>query len=157
IDIRTLRVQHSKIAYEEQAPKSGMNGTVFFSDINGTLTNVTNLREKLAADNVMRLTADAKLMGSTSLHTQWDLVLNAPDARFKVTGKVVPFPITILNPAFEPLSMSSIRSGIADKLEFEINGNHDGSRGAVLLDYHDLKIDVLRKNKEDSLEKKGLV
>jgi hypothetical protein len=157
IDIRTVHIKNSRIAYEEKAPKSGLNGTVFFTDLNSTVTNITNTAEKLAKDNVMKITATTNVMGSMALHSEWSLPLNVTDGRFRVTGGLAPFPITVLNPAFEPLSMSTIRSGFAEQLDFEINGNHEGSTGTELFNYRDLKIDILKKNDEDSLEKKGFI
>ncbi|MES2328869.1 MAG: hypothetical protein V4539_04650 [Bacteroidota bacterium] len=155
IDIRTINIRDSKITYEEQAPKSGMNGTVFFTAVNGRLTNITNIPSQLAKDNAMKLEAAARVMDLALLKTNWQMLLNAADANFKVTGNVSPFPASILSRPFEALNMMSIRSGFTDKLDFEINGNHTGSTGTVLLNYHDLKVDVLKKNNEDSLTKKG--
>lgn len=157
IDIRGVSIRDSKISYEEQAPKSGLNGVVFFTAVNGRLTNITNVPSQLAKDNTMKLEARANVMGVAPLQTNWLMLLNSPDANFKVTGSVAPFPISILSPPFETLGMTSIRSGFADKLNFEINGQRMSSSGNVLLNYHDLKIDLLKKNKEDSLEKKGLL
>lgn len=157
VDIRTIAIHHSKIAYEEQAPKSGMNGTVFFTDVNGVATNITNIQERLAQDNALKIEATARLMGSPLLQSHWNMLLNDPEANFTVTGNVAPFPLPLLSPAFEPLSMATIKSGYAEKMDFEIRGNHEGSTGNVLLNYRDLKVDLLRKNKEDSLEKKGFL
>ncbi|MES2372879.1 MAG: hypothetical protein V4557_09885 [Bacteroidota bacterium] len=157
IDIRAIAIRDSKISYEEHAPKSGRNGTVFFTGVDGRLTNITNMASQLEKDNTMKLEAVANVMGVAPMRTNWDMLLNSPDVNFKVTGSVSPFPISILNPPFEALSMTSMRSGFADKLSFEINGQRMNSTGTVLLNYHDLKIDLLRKNKEDSLEKKGFL
>lgn len=157
IDIRAISIRDSKIAYEEQGPKSGMNGTVFFTGVDGKLTNITNIASQLTKDNTMKLEAAANVMGVAPIRTNWDMILNSPDVNFKVTGSVAPFPISVLNPPFEALGMTSIRSGFADKLSFDINGERMSSTGSVLLNYHDLKIDLLKKNKEDSLEKKGFL
>jgi hypothetical protein len=110
---------------------------------------------QLAKDNTMKLEASANVMGVVPMQTNWFMLLNSPDANFKVTGDVAPFPISVLSPPFEALSMTSIRSGFADKLNFEINGQRMSSTGNVLLNYHDLKIDLLKKNKGIPWRKKG--
>lgn len=157
IDIRSVSLRDSRITYEEEAPKSGMNGTVFFTGVKGKLSNITNVPSQLEKDNTMKLEAVANVMGAGQINTHWDMLLNSPDANFKVTADVAPFPMSVLSPPFEALSMTAIRSGFVDKLTFEINGQRMGSTGNLLLNYHDLKIDLLRKNKEDSLERKGLL
>ncbi len=157
IDIQTIYAAHSSIVYEEQAPKSQMNGFIRFEDVTGKVTNVTNMNSRIAKDNLLRVEAGARIMGKAALLSQWSIPLDKTDGSFKITGRVGPFSIPLLNPAFEPLSMASIRSGEAERMDFEINGNHEGSKGTVLFKYKDLKIDLLRKNKQDSLQKKGFL
>ncbi len=157
IDIRSLYVTYSGIVYEEQAPKSQLNGFVRFTDLTGKVTNITNIPAMIAKNPMIHIEARAKVMGEAPLVSYWSIPLNKSNGSFRVTGKVGAFHVPILNPAFEPLSMTSIRSGEAEELNFEINGDHQGSTGNVLINYRDLKIDLLRKNDNDSLEKKGFL
>lgn len=157
INIGTLYASNSSIVYEEQAPKSQLNGFVKFSNVIAKVTNITNMHSLIAKDNMIHAEARARVMGEAPLVSNWTFPLDRTDGSFRVTGKVGAFHIPILNPAFEPLSMSSIRSGNTEELGFEINGDHQGSTGTVLFKYQDLKIDLLRKNDQDSLEKKGVL
>jgi hypothetical protein len=126
----------------------------FLQSVNGRLTNITNMPSQLAKDNTMKLEASANVMGVAPMQTNWFMLLNSPDVNFKVTANVAPFPISILSPPFEALSMTSIRSGFADKLNFEINGQRMSSTGNVLLNYHDSENRPPQKNKEDSWRRK---
>jgi hypothetical protein len=157
INIRSIEIKNSTIAYEEQAPKTEKNGTVFFSDVNGIASNITNIPSLLSQDNVMKIEANAKVMGVGRLQSHWAILLNSSNVEFRVTGAVAPFQMTAMSQPFENLSLTKIKSGTVEKLDFEINGNRQGSKGMVLLNYHDLTIELLRKNKDDSLEKKGLL
>jgi hypothetical protein len=157
INIRSVEIKNSTIAYEEQAPKTDMNGTVFFTDVNGIASNITNIPSLLTQDHVMKIEANAKVMGAGRLQSHWLIQLNSPNVEFRVAGEVAPFPMPALSQPFENLSLTKIKSGTVDKLNFVINGNRQGSTGNVLLNYHDLKVELLRKNKEDSLEKKSFL
>ena len=157
IDIRSIYTTRSSIAYEEQAPKSKLNGTIQFTEVTGKVTNITNVPSMISRNNMLNIEARARVMGAAPLVSYWQIPLDKSDGSFRVSGKVGAFHIPVLNPAFEPLSMSSIRSGNAEELSFDINGNHEGSTGNVLFNYTDLKIDLLRKNENDSLEKKGFL
>jgi hypothetical protein len=157
INIREIEIKNSTIAYEEQAPKTDRNGTVFFAGVNGTASNITNIPSLLSRDNMLRIEANAKVMGVGRLQSHWFIQLNSPNVAFRVTGNVAPFPMTAMSQPFENLSLTKIKSGAVDKLDFEINGNRQGSTGTVLLNYHDLSIELLRRNKDDSLEKKGFL
>lgn len=158
INIREVELKNSRIAYEEQAPKTGMNGIIFFTELNGVASNITNIPSLLAKDNVMKIEAGARVMGAGKLQSHWRIPLDAPDVSFTVSGAVEPFPVTALSQPFEKLSLTKLRSGMVDAMRFTINGNREGSKGELLLKYHDLKVDLLKKGKEDdSLEKKGFL
>lgn len=157
INIRAIEIRNSTIAYESQAAKTDLNGVIFFTDVNGTVSNITNVPSLLKQDNVMKIEANAKVMGSGRLQSHWAIPLNSPNVEFRVTGDVAPFPMEAMSKPFENLSLTKIKSGTVDRFSFEINANRQGSKGTLLLNYHDLKVEMLRKNGEDSLEKKGFL
>jgi len=157
IYIHTVNVEKSNVAYEEKAGKSGMTGTIFFNDIDAQLNNVTNIPEHLLKDNVMKLQSSTRIMGIVPLRSLWNMSLGTTDGSFRVTGNVGAFMPVVMNPVIEPLGMATVRTGSVSQLDFEINGKHGESKGIVLLNYDDLRIDLLKKDKEDSLKKKAII
>lgn len=157
INIRTVNIKSSTIAYEEKAGKSGMTGTISFNDVDGQLTNITNIPDQLLKDNVMKLQSSSRIMGVIPLRSLWKMSLSTNDGSFHVTGNVGAFMPEVMNPVLEPLGMASIRTGSVSQLDFEINGTHRESSGTVLLNYDNLRVDLLKKDKEDSLKKKGFI
>ncbi len=156
IDIRSVTLTNSRISYEEHASKSGLNGMVYFGNVNAKLSNITNIPALMAKDNILKVETISNIMSVSSLRTSWDIPLRRQNGNFRITGSANPFPLTVLSPVFEPLGMITVRSGFADKLDFVINGNHQGSTGTEQFNYHGLKIDMLRATKQDSLQKNGI-
>ena len=63
-----------------------------------------------------------------------------------------------LNKIIEPLAMASVKQGVVEKVSFDMNGSDTKASANVLFLYHDLKLDLLKKDEDDKeLKKKGFV
>ena len=157
IYIRTASISNGSVSYRERARKSTMIGNVFFNNINATLSNVTNNPDRLKTNNVLKLTASAKFLGAGNVSTEWQFPMNAGNGAFNIKGRLAPMNATSLNPIIEPLAMAAVKQGIIDGVTFNISGTDMKATGNILFLYHDLKMELLKKDGEDDLKKKGLV
>ncbi|MES2893484.1 MAG: hypothetical protein V4725_15775 [Bacteroidota bacterium] len=155
--IKTVTLEKGKLSYRERGLKSGKIGNVFFTDLNATVSNVTNLPSKIKADPIMRVSASAKFLGLGKLSSKWELPLNTTNGAFHIEGGLGELNGKDLNQLIEPLGMASIKKGIIDKVSFSMNGSNTKADGEVHFLYHDLKINLLKQTDEDTLKKKGLV
>jgi hypothetical protein len=153
--IKTVNVSNGLVVYTERAQKSQQKGTVFFNNINGTLSNTTNLESRIKNDGNLHLRASCLFLGVTKLTSAWRLPLSSTNSNFTVTGQLDPMQATALNDLIEPLAMASTEKGDINKLGFTVNGDDYNGRGEVLILYHDLKIKLLKKTEEEELKKKG--
>jgi hypothetical protein len=154
--IKELKVNNGYVSYNEKSRQSLKAGTVFFSNINATLTNITNIDERVKANETLTLKATALFMGAGKLISQWKLPLNVRDTSFTVTGSLGAMNTAVLNPLVEPLGMVSVKSGNINRLIFTIHGGDYRSTGKILFLYKDLHIKVLKKDKENNLKSKNL-
>lgn len=152
--IKKLTVKNGLVAYTEKGPVSKENGTVSFKNINGTIANVTNIKDIISKNNLLVLDATASFMGVSQMHSVWKLQLNSPNGAFDVSGTAGGFDAVSLNPMIEPLGMASIKKGYVNKLTFNMTGTDLESKGSATLLYEDLKIEVLKKDSAD-IKKKG--
>ncbi|MEO6539856.1 MAG: hypothetical protein ABIN74_02650, partial [Ferruginibacter sp.] len=51
--IKKLIIKDGMVSYKEKAKESGKTGTVFFKNINGTISNVTNLADLVSKNNLL--------------------------------------------------------------------------------------------------------
>lgn len=154
--IKNLYVHNGNVSYRERGRKSGQIGNVFFSDIEGKISNVTNVKEKINQSKNMVLQARTKFLGVAQMQTTWTLPLNSSNGSFTATGNSGPFDATKLSAITEPLGLASIQKGNINKLTYNLNGNDLKATGDAILLYDHLKIELL-KSTDEELKKKGLV
>jgi len=155
--VKTIHAINGGVFYTERGADSKMKGGPTFTQINATISNATNLPDKIKANNMLVMKANTLFLNVAKLSTEWQLPLNPLDTVFKVKGELGEIKdATVLNKITEPLSMVSIKRGKIKSLVFDlICDNHNG-RGTSTLLYNDLKIQVL-KVKNDALKRRGLL
>ncbi len=156
VSIKKLIVKNGYVAYKERGALSGQKGIVFFKKINGTISNVTNIKDVISKNNMLVLNARALFMGVSDLKTTWKLPLNTTNGAFEVTGVGGGFDAKALNAIIEPLGLLTIRKGQVNNITFELTGTDLMAKGTSTLLYEDLKIDLLKMDSTDT-KKKGLM
>ncbi|MBL0144795.1 MAG: hypothetical protein IPP48_02585 [Chitinophagaceae bacterium] len=154
-NIKKINIRNGLIVYTEKAFISQKIGTVFFKNINSSISNVTNIRNVISSNNLLILDATAGFMGISKLHSVWKLALNNSDGNFEISGSVGGFDAVSLNPMIEPLGMTSIKKGRVNKLTYNLTGNNYSAKGSETFLYNNLKIEVLKLDSGD-VKKKGL-
>jgi hypothetical protein len=153
--IKKLNVKNGMVSYTEKADISKQPGTVFFKNINGTISNITNIKDLISKENLLLLDVTASFMGVSRVHSVWKLSLNSSNGAFDVSGTAGAFNAVSLNPLIEPLGMASIKKGTINNLNFKMTGTDLGAKGASTLLYPDLKVELLKKDSND-VKKSGL-
>ena len=153
--IKNVKVKNGYISYRERGAISKNIGDVFFSNVNGSIENVTNIDSCIKQKQMMEVKVQAKFLNMAVLNSQWKMPMNAIDGAFVMTGKLASFDGTNINPIIEPLGMGSIKSGNMTSFTFNIKANDKKAEGDVVLLYDNLKIKLL-KNSEQGIKNKSL-
>lgn len=155
VNIKKANIINGYVSYRERGAISKNVGDVFFTNVNGTLTNVTNIENYLKQNSLMMVNVTTKFLNMATVTSKWKMPMMASDGAFSITGKVDGFDGKKLNPVIEPLGMGSVKSGNIKSYTFNLQGNdYKGAGDAVLL-YNDLKIKLL-KNKDDDIKNKSV-
>lgn len=155
--IRRADIHNASVSYRERALKSKLIGNVYFSEINATLTNITNMPRHITENNLLKLTAGAKFLQAGALTTEWQFPLDARDGKFFIKGELKSMNAITLNSIIEPLAMASVKEGEIDGVRFSIDGTDKNAVGDILFLYHDLKMELLKMDDEEELKKKGFL
>ncbi|UJP65836.1 DUF748 domain-containing protein [Mongoliitalea daihaiensis] len=145
--IEHVQIANGKIIIEERpdnaAPRSG---SLFFSELNGTIQNMSNIPEKRGDNDWLTVDASAKLMGQGSLQAliRYDLV--HPEGRFTLRGTLRDQPLASLNNIIEPEAKASIKSGFVQRLDFNIAGNEYEGTGDLIVRFDDLALELLNQD-----------
>jgi hypothetical protein len=157
VHISKVVFTHSFIEYKEKNGKSDSAGKVQFFDVRAGISNVTNMRELIARDNACVVNFKAKFLDKMPVEARLVMVLRDPRGKFSIDGDMGSIDLTALNPLTQPMGLARMEKGRIDKLHFNFAATDFSSEGKLLIRYKDVKISLLKKDKEDNkYEKKGL-
>ncbi|NTS39392.1 hypothetical protein HRG84_00625 [Flavisolibacter sp. BT320] len=145
LSVRELKLANLDISYEEFNPISGQSGTVRLRNTAMTVSRLHNNRK----GSPVTVNGTAMLIGSIPLKASFRF--NMPEAEkgvFAATLSTGRFNGKVLNPITRPLGMLNIDEGVVEKLNVSMQGHEWGAKGTVALQYKDLKLSMLEKNKE---------
>ncbi len=147
VKVDTIMIQDSKVEYEEFAPEGFESGTIVFEDLNAVLTNLTNLKDSIQKEYAT-LNASAKLMGEAQIDATFQLPYDERKP-YVAKGTIGGMPLENLNSPLQNLAFVRIQSGTLEGLTFNFTYDDISSNGKVTINYRDLKIDGLKKDKKN--------
>lgn len=158
IMIDTLVGNNVDIQYSEKNPETQHTGVIHFRNVHGVFTNLTNIDSLIAKNNHLVARLDAIFMQSGKLMAKFDFLMKDKTARFTVTGRLNSMNGKDLNVVTKPLGKVEIKSCNLQELDFSINGDQRKASGYVKLLYQNLKISVLKQDKDHGeYKRKGLI
>ncbi|HEY4208121.1 MAG TPA: hypothetical protein VGM31_14955 [Puia sp.] len=148
---------HCFIEYKEKNGRSDSAGKLQFYHAGATIRNVTNREEEIRKDRRCIVDFHASLLDKTPVRAHLVLLLKDRKGRFTIDGDIGSIEAASLNPLTEPMGLARMEKGKINHLHFSIRAADSVGVGRITLLYEDLKISMLKKDKEkDRFDKKGL-
>jgi len=145
LSVDTIKIKNSFVKYEEFPEKGDSTGYVFFDKMNSTIVHLHNKAVE-KEDVTMRTTA--LFMGKGKLDARFVFPSDTTKA-YTTTGSLKDFPLTLVNEILVPSFQTRIESGIMTDFNFNFIYNKTRSDGNVELNYNELKIISMKKDKND--------
>lgn len=143
--IKKIIINDGYINYKEKGEVSKDIGEVYFTALNGNISNFTNMAEYIQTNNILKVDVSCKFLNVAPVSSAWQLPLNSSSGSFTISGKVGSFDATKLNAVAEPLGLVSVKNGQINSLTFEMNGNNYNATGEAVLLYDNLQLTLLKK------------
>ncbi len=158
VDVRKVGLKDTRVTYKEVNPKTQQTGSIFFSNMNGIISNVTNIDANIAANKMMVVDAKGLLMGEGVVAGKFtfDLTKTAT-GDFSIDVDLGQMDGKILNAAARPLGMFGIDDATIKKLKAHVDGNNNSATSRVLFEYDDLKITALKETDNGQLKSRGFL
>ncbi len=154
--VEKIMITNGFIEYKERHNISRLAGKIQYYNVNATISNFTNDKKAIAANNVMTVDMNTMFLNRSPLHVSGRFYLLHPKGRFDLKGSFGAMDATLLNPIIERTGLTHIKSGMINGAEFSVQGQDYTADGTVKMMYDDLKVAALEKNKGSSqLDKKG--
>lgn len=152
--IPVTEIINGKIVYEEVTQKTQQNIKVPFSNLYATIYHTSSDSVYLLAEPVM--TIDAQAMVFDSIKTAVTYTANTLNKKnvFTLEGNMGSFPARLLNQCITPATHVMIESGQVNRIRFKLTANENVANGTISMDYDNLKLKVLKKDGDNTTEKK---
>lgn len=152
----TMHVINFDVYYKELSKQSEKAGTAFFTNVYGTLHNITNDSLQWKNDPWCRSTFQANFIGKAKLQVDINLNMEDKDGEFNYKGSLGKSDGKIYNELLIPMAMARIEEGTIQEVTFNVNANSYGSTAHVQMLYDNLKVNLLGKD-GNVLKKKGFL
>jgi hypothetical protein len=145
VEIDSVILKESKVTYEEFPSEGFKSGKIIFEDLQAKLNNITN-RSYYNKSKYATLVASSKLLGKGLIQATFLLPIQ-DRLSYHAKGNISGFYVHHLNPILENLAFMRVESGKLNEMEFSFDYNDRYSSGALTINYQDLKITGLKKEK----------
>lgn len=150
VSIGKLLINNSFIEYKERNHITRKSGKVQFFNTYAELDNVTNIKDSLRKNGLMKVYVSSKFLNSTPIRSTWSFYPDNSNGRFAVSGTVGSIESKNINQLAEPMGPAKIEEGTLDKLQFNLHGSNYNMNGTVTMLYSDLKVALLEKDKNSN-------
>ena len=141
----TIQISNASLDYEEKSVAGKPPGKVNFSNMDVTIANVTNLNMESENFPLTSIKAKSRFMGESNLNFNMEFDIRDPKEKFNFSGNLTGISGDAMNSFLRPALNVEVEGKISSMF-FNFYGNDDNALGDTRLQYHDFKIEVLRKD-----------
>ena len=153
LQLDSVYIRQAYIKYEEKIHEDREPGVVDFSNLNASLTNITNIDLNRNSFPKTVLNAEADFMNESPLSVTLNFDISDISNQFHIKGDMGRLAAEQMNEFMKP-AMNVQASGEILSMYFNFYGNDTRASGDMRLAYKDFKIEVFKK---DGREKNNFV
>lgn len=155
--VDSLKLKGFEIHYRELNPESNEVGDVFFTNLEGTLTNITNDSLALKSNHWLKSNFSMNFLGNVKLNLDLNFNLDSKIGEFNYKGTLGAASASSYNELLVPIAMIKAEDGYFNNISFDVNATINGSSGTVQALYKDMKVSALVKEDSGKIGRQGLV
>jgi len=157
IGVDTIQFMINKIHYTEHNEGYDEPAVIYFNNLSGNLSNITNMESRIQRNNMILLEASAKLYNSGTINIDGSFYLTDESGNYTLNGTLGSMDLTLLNEMLENVANISIAEGKNNSLNFSFKADTTYAIGNMVFLYDDLKLLVFSKENQaaNSVHKSG--
>lgn len=144
--VDTINIVDARIVYEEFPAEGYHPGQIVFSKLNAKLDHINN-RDLYPGYRHATLTTRARVMGTGIIDATFTLPYEKSQI-YTAKGSIRNLTLDRLNPIIENLAFISFENGRLNTLDFSFNYDDFKSNGSILVNYENLKLKSLTRERE---------
>ena len=145
IKFDTINITNASIFYEEKSVQGKPAGKLKFTDLDATAKNISNWNLEAEDFPITSVKANAKFMGESQLNFNMEFDIRDVEDKFNFSGNLEGVSADGMNSFLKPALNIEVQGRISSML-FNFYGNDYNALGDTRLQYHDFKVEVLRKD-----------
>lgn len=156
IDVKKLLVSNGSFKYTELNDKTRKEGIITFNRVSGTINNLTNMDNLIAANDKCYIKLKGKYMNRADVSATFMLLLSDPKGYFTVDGTASNVNAADVNQPARNLGLIDVEEFHVSQFGLHVEGNENYGKGKYTMLYDVLKINFLKMNEDNKTDKKGL-
>lgn len=157
ISIKKLAIRNGKLVVSQKSAKTGETGSFRFTAVNGRIENISNQAIDIRANQWCKAFLSAYFLGDNAMNTVFAFDLASPNGHFITDASLTSLRPGNINPVFRALARAELETFNLEKMVYHVEGNDNAATGNLTFRYRDLKLNVLKEDKNGNLKKKGMV
>ena len=155
LKLDTLQLKDVNVSYNELGEGKTEAGTILINDINGNITGLTTFPQ--LQEEYKHFTAEltARLQDAADMNIK----LQVPYDReaFTIDAHIGPMDMSALSQTTKAMGGVIIESGKLSRIDLHMEATKTSSRNSLVMDYRNLKAEVVKENKEHKDKKLVIV
>jgi hypothetical protein len=157
VNITHASVSNAFIQYTEHEQVSDSSGIVSFNNSSLSISNITNLAEAADKNKTTTVSFNTRVLNAIPLKGEFKFFLDGNAGNFTINGHTSAFNALLLNKVSVPMALIKVNTGTIHSIDFNFTGDDYKAKGDFVMKYSDLKVDVLKRDKDSKqIKKKGL-
>jgi hypothetical protein len=154
VNISHTSINNAFIQYTEHEKISDSSGVVTFTGSAISISNISNIAEAAEKSKPIVVSFNTRVLNAIPLRGEFKFFLNGNGGNFAATGHTSGFNALLLNKVSVPMALIKINTGTINAIDFNFTGNDYKAKGDFVMKYSDLKLDVLKRDKDSKQLKK---
>ena len=149
LDIGKIKIEKSKLKYQQKMPDEKELLTVTLNKINATISGITSVEDSVKKGEILRIRLNAKLMDKANLNARFVMPLNSRSDTMFYTGSLGSSMFKPFNQALVPALGIEVKAGKLNSIVFNGSANDHFSKGKMTMKYKGLVAEVYKKQSKD--------
>lgn len=146
VNLDTIELKNGRIDFEALQPSAPITGKIFIDNVNLSVFDVNNDTIKNIDDKVIKADFEGDVLGKAKFTESYMFPLKANGESFSCSGSLSAMPLSGFNSIIIPAKQLMFQDGQLDDVTFSFVAKQNVSSGTMVFKYHDLKIEVLKKD-----------
>lgn len=152
--IKKVHLNNSDISYTEISNRTGKKGSINFSNAEGLVKNISNIKSITDSNNKCIAELSGKFNKYSDINAVFTFVLDDPNGSFALNTVMRNLQAHQINQQSKAFTLIAIKSLNMKKMTLDLHGNEDYAEADFTMLYNNMSIQILKEDVDENGDKK---